>query len=162
MSRGLLLSLLVGWTMGLFAPVSALASPWDGFQATTLDGRELSAEALAGQVVLLDFWATWCAPCLGELPHLKEAYARYGQEGLEIVGVSLDQKPRRELESFLRRREVVWPQVWDGRGFSGKLARRFGVETLPRSFLVDGRGRIVATDLRGEDLLAVLEALLGG
>ncbi len=110
---------------------------------------------------MLDFWATWCAPCLGEIPDLKEAYELYGSEGLEIVGVSLDQKARREVESFLRRQEISWPQVWDGRGFSGDLARRFGVESLPRSFLVDGRGWIVATDLRGEELLAVLDALLG-
>lgn len=96
----------------------------------------------------------------------EQALSFYAQadrvDPFDVDGDGFSEVSRPELETFLRRREVVWPQVWDGRGFSGKLARRFGVETLPRSFLVDGRGRIVATDLRGEDLLAVLEALLGG
>lgn len=151
---------LLGLLALLAAPPAVAASPWTDFAATTLEGRELSAEALRGQVVLLDFWATWCVPCLSEIPYLKEAYARHRDAGLKILGVSLDQRPRREIESFLRRHEIPWPQVWDGQGFAGALARRFGVESLPRSFLVDRRGRIVATDLRGEELLAVLDALL--
>lgn len=161
------------WTLGLLGVLLAAASTargaearpvgtasWDGFEAVTLDGHRVSAESLAGRVVLLDFWATWCVPCLGEIPHLREARERFPREDLAIFGVSLDQGARREVEAFLRRHGMSWPQLWDGRGFAGDLARRFRVESLPRSFLIDREGRIVATDLRGKELLAVLEALL--
>lgn len=135
-------------------------SIWHDFEARDLDGRVWAASELEGRVVLLDFWATWCAPCLAEIPTLQQATERFGENGFLVLGISLNGGERRPLESFLRRQGIHWPQVHDGRGFEGPLARRFEVEILPRTLLVDRSGRIVGVDLRGEVLLAVLPPLL--
>ena len=144
----------------LSAPAAAAGSIWDSFTARDLDGRVWTAAELEGRVVLLDFWATWCLPCLAEIPNLKQASERFGERGFLVLGVSMDRGERRELESFLRRQAIDWPQVHDGRGVDGPLARRFGVEAVPRTILVDRAGRVVGVDLRGEVLLAALPALL--
>lgn len=139
---------------------AAGASIWETFEARDLDGRRWTAAELGGRVVLLDFWATWCAPCLAEIPSLRRATERFGDRGFLVLGVSLDRGERRDLESFLHRQGIDWPQVHDGRGVDGPLARRFRVTAVPRTFLVDRTGRIVGIDLKGEVLLAALPALL--
>lgn len=123
-----------------------------------LEGQRLN-ETLGGHVVLLDFWATWCAPCLEELPRLRDLEQRYGHRGLRIVGVSVDQKEKPELLAFLRRHRMSWPQVYDGLGLDGTLARHFEVEAVPRTLLFDRQGRLIAVDLRGEALEAALRAI---
>jgi thiol-disulfide isomerase/thioredoxin len=123
-----------------------------------LDGREWTAERLRGRVTLVDFWATWCAPCLKELPYIKQARARYSREEFEVLGVSFDATDRRTFVSWLNRQRVTWPQVFDGRGRRGDAAREFRVTAVPTSFLVDPSGRIVARNLRGQRLLAAIEA----
>ena len=133
---------------------------FSSFEARDLAGRLWRASDLEGRVVLLDFWATWCAPCLADVPWIRQARERFAVSRFVVIGVSLDTTDRRTLTAWLNRQRVDWPQLWDDRGFDGRLARRFGVETLPRSILFDARGRAVATDLRGEQLLARLTKLL--
>lgn len=135
-------------------------SIWAGIEIVDIEGRRYTTGDLEGRVVLLDFWATWCAPCLDEIPILMRARERHSEQDLLLIGISLDQAPRRDLLGFLRRQQISWPQVHDGRGLNGDLARRFRVEAVPRSVLVDARGNVVALDLRGEVLLAALEGLL--
>jgi thiol-disulfide isomerase/thioredoxin len=130
------------------------------FDARDLAGRRWRAADLAGRVVLLDFWATWCAPCLADVPYLRRARERFPENQFTIIGVSLDTADRRTLAAWLNRQRVDWPQIWDDRGFDGPLARQFRVESLPRSVLFDPRGRAVATDIRGERLLPLLQKLL--
>jgi thiol-disulfide isomerase/thioredoxin len=137
------------------------AAPLPELPLTTVDGMVLEPSALADRVVLIEFWATWCAPCLARMPELEQAWERHREAGFMVVGVSLDRAHRRQLVAFLRRHGIDWPQLWDGRGFEGAMARRFGVEAVPRSFLFDRRGRLVAADLDGEALEAVVPALLG-
>ena len=141
-------------------PAEGAGSVWKGFVARDLEGRTWSAAELEGKVVLLDFWATWCAPCLAALPTLREASERFGANGFLVLGVSMNRIDRRALTSFLRRQEIEWPQLHDGRGLRGPLARRFGVEYVPRTFLIDRSGRVVGLDLEGEVLLAALPPLL--
>lgn len=119
---------------------------------STLDGRPLSRDDLRGRVVLVDVWATWCAPCLAEMPTLKQLHAAHG-DNLRIIGVSVDSLPRRDLRQWLARRDITWPQLFDGRGLRGPLATRLNIESLPRSFLFDAAGRLVATDLRADALV---------
>jgi thiol-disulfide isomerase/thioredoxin len=86
------------------------------FDGVDLDGKRWTWEAMRGQVVLIDFWSTWCGPCIGELPHLKEAYEAYHDQGFEIVGVSLDGPDRKRFERECSEHEIVWPQIYDGEG----------------------------------------------
>jgi thiol-disulfide isomerase/thioredoxin len=146
-------------TLLLSLPAAA-QSVWHDLSARTLDGRVFEAPDLRGRVVLLDFWATWCAPCLEELPTLETAYRKYSAEDFVLIGVSMDQGSRRTLTSWLRRHEVEWPQLHDGRGFDGEWARKFGVEAVPRSVVIDREGKIIALDLRGPVLLTALRDLL--
>ena len=126
----------------------------------TFEGEELAAKDLLGRIVLVDFWATWCAPCLEELPNLRRIHEELASRGVLILGVSVDQtSDRAQLRTWLRRNEIEWPQVWDNRGVDGQLAKRFGVEAVPRTVVIDRAGRMVAVDLRGDALYTVLRDL---
>jgi len=128
--------------------------------AVALDGRRVSLADLRGKVVLIDFWATWCRPCVQEIPHVREAYERYNAEGFEVIGVSLDRQ-RQDLESFIARQRLAWPQILEAenRG-AGQPSSVYGVRAIPHTVLVGRDGRIVATDLRGSSLSsAVAKAL---
>lgn len=126
---------------------------------TTLAGKTLTRDALRGRVVLVDVWATWCAPCLAEMPTLKRLQATHADD-LLIVGVNVDSLPRRDLRQWLARKDITWAQLFDGRGVNGPLASQLNVEFLPRSFLYDEDGRLVATDLRGETLVRAVSVLV--
>ncbi len=143
------------------ADLEALTRAFGSFDARDMSGRQWRAADLKGRVVLLDFWATWCAPCLADVPWIRRARARFPESRFVVIGVSLDTTDRRTIRSWLNRQRVDWPQVWDDRGFDGSLSRRFGVEALPRSILIDGTGRAAAAGLRGEPLLRAIAALIG-
>jgi thiol-disulfide isomerase/thioredoxin len=138
----------------------APAAPTPAWTATDIDGRPLSSTLLRGRVVLVDFWATWCAPCLAELPRLQQLHRAYADRGLTIVGVSLDRSSTRDFRSWLQRQGVRWPQVREGFGYDGPLTRLFGVETLPASFLFDADGRLLAARRQGGSLDADVRALM--
>lgn len=138
------------------SPLDALTSTG---RITTLNGTVLSTRDLHGRVVLVDVWATWCAPCLAEMPTLKRLHEIHG-DALRIVGVNVDSLPRRDLRQWLARKDITWPQLFDGRGLRGPLSARLKVDSLPRSFLYDATGRLVATDLRGEALDRAVRALV--
>lgn len=138
------------------SPLGALTSTG---RITTLNGDVLSATDLEGRVVLLDVWATWCAPCLAEMPTLKRLHDTHPST-LRIVGVNVDSLPRRDLRQWLARKNITWPQLFDGRGLRGPLSTRLKVDSLPRSFLYAADGRLIATDLRGETLTRTVNTLV--
>ena len=94
-----------------YLPMVGKPTPPLKFKA--LDGREVDLEKLRGKVVLLDFWATWCPPCLEAIPNVRAAYERFNKEGFEIVGVSFD-ADRQRLEDVVKRENIKWPQYFDG------------------------------------------------
>ncbi len=104
-----------------------------------MDGRAVDLAALRGKVVLVSFWASWCAPCRKELPILKALHEAHREAGLELVGISLD-KRKEELRYLLEKEGVTWPQHFDGRGLENELAARFALEEIPALWLVDRKG----------------------
>jgi thiol-disulfide isomerase/thioredoxin len=125
---------------------------------TAVDGREVDVSKMKGKVVLIDFWATWCGPCVGEIPHVKETYDKNHSKGFEIVGVSLDQE-KGSLTEFVSSHGMAWPQYFDGQGWDNKFAGQFGITSIPAMWLIDKKGNL--RDLRARsDLSGKVEKLL--
>lgn len=107
---------------------------------TALDGRKVDFAELRGEVVLLDFWATWCKPCREATPYLARLHRRMDGKPFVLVGVSAD-GDRAALDAYLAEEEVPWPQIWDG---SRQLTRAFGVDSWPSYIVLDHEGRPVS------------------
>jgi len=121
------------------------------FEEKDLDGKSLSVAKYKGKVVLVDFWATWCGPCVRELPNVLKAYEKHHEKGFEIIGISLDQD-KSKLTTFIESKGMKWPQYFDGKGWQNKLAGVYGVNSIPATYLLDVEGKIIAKNLRGDDL----------
>jgi thiol-disulfide isomerase/thioredoxin len=129
---------------------------------TSLQGEKFDLAKLKDKVVLVDFWATWCGPCIAELPNVQKAYADYHDKGFEIVGISLDRAADREkLEKFIKEKKMPWPQAFDGEGWGNAIAKKYGITSIPATFLVGKDGKIVETNLRGAALGAAVGKHLG-
>jgi thiol-disulfide isomerase/thioredoxin len=125
---------------------------------TAVDGREVDVSKMKGKVVLIDFWATWCGPCVAEFPHVKEAFEKNHPKGFEIVGVSLDQE-KESLTQFVSGHNMAWPQYFDGQGWDNKLAGQFGITSIPAMWLIDKKGNLRDLHARS-DLSGKVEKLL--
>jgi peroxiredoxin len=108
------------------------------FAITTTNGTRLSMDDLAGKVVLIDFWATWCAPCREALPHMREIAKKFQGQPLVVLSVSLD-SDEEKWKDFVAKNDMTWPQYRDG-GFSGTIAKMFAVEAIPHTFTIDADG----------------------
>ena len=146
--------------IGLYGAMTSKAPPSDpdDLTFTAVDGSTVDLTSLRGKVVLLDFWATWCGPCRGEVPNVVAAYNKYHSQGFEVVGISLDQD-RDSLNQFTASNGMVWPQYFDGQGWDNDLAQRFDIRSIPQMWLLDRQGRIVTKDGRS-DLDGQVAALL--
>lgn len=120
------------------------------FTAKDLNGKPLSLAQYKGKVVLVDFWATWCGPCVGELPNVKAAYKKYHAQGFDVVGISLDMNPGK-VKSFIAQEKMPWRQVWDGY-WSGPLAKTFNIKAIPATLILDRQGRVSAINARDTSL----------
>jgi len=138
------------------------------FEATTTEGKTIRMpDDYKGKVVLLDFWATWCVPCVAEIPNVASAYEKYHGRGLEVLSVSLDWENTGEaLTRFTRKHGMTWPQIYDGKGEYTPLSRRFSIlggAGIPFALLVDGdTGQVIAAgkNTRGPSLAPAIEAAL--
>jgi thiol-disulfide isomerase/thioredoxin len=116
-----------------------------------VDDREVDISKLKGKVVLIDFWATWCGPCVAELPNVKKAYEELHDQGFEIVGVSFDEDCD-TLTKFVAKNKMAWPQFCDGGGWKNAINKEFGINAIPAMYLVDKKG--VLRDMNARDNLA--------
>ena len=129
---------------------------------TDLNGKEVDLAQMKGKVVLVDFWATWCGPCIAELPNVLKAYEEYNDKGFEIIGISLDNaKDEEKLKDFVKDRNMSWAHAFDGKGWGNSLAKKFGITSIPATFLIGKDGKVASSNLRGPALSKAVKKELG-
>lgn len=134
-----------------FSSITAAASPkilsaltdWSAFEAVDTSGTTWKTAELRGQVVLIVYWATWCGPCVAELPAINDLAKEFQGQGLKVLGVNLDEGNPEKWADWLQRHHVDWPQVHDGKGWESPLVRVYRVENLPFHLLLDREGNVV-------------------
>ena len=129
-----------------------IGKPALDFKVVDLNGQALSLEKYKGKIILLDFWATWCPPCIEQMPHLKQTYAKFKNQGFIIIGISLD-RGLEPLKTFVSEENITWPQHFDN---GGHIAQMYSITHIPTTFLIDGKGIIQAVNLKGNALEAAI------
>lgn len=126
--------------------VGALGQPLE-ISFTAADGRKVEIQKMKGKVVLIDFWAAWCGPCIASLPEVVKLYSEYHEQGLEIVGINMD-KHQAQMEQVVSRFKMPWPQYYDGQGWGNKFALEYNVSSIPQLWLVDKKGILRTMEAR--------------
>jgi peroxiredoxin len=133
------------------------------FSQPDVNGKMVKLSDYRGKYVLIDFWASWCAPCRRENPNLVKAYDKYRSKGFEILGVSLDKAAdKAKWIKAIADDQLTWTQVGDMKGWENEAAVNYEVKAIPMNFLIDPSGKIIAKELRGEALDAKLKQLFEG
>ena len=140
---------------------SALAVNFTNFSGPGVDGKTVSTADYKGKVVLVDFWASWCVPCVQEMPAIVKIYNEYKSKGFEIVGVSVDYTNKLErVQKAVKKLKITWPVIYDGKCWSTKGVVANNVSQIPMTYLIDKKGNARYAGLRGEKLhTAIIELI---
>jgi outer membrane lipoprotein-sorting protein/peroxiredoxin len=137
----------------------AIGKEAPGVVGKDLSGKTVSLKDYRGKVVLLDFWATWCGPCLVELPHIQAAYRKYHEQGFDVLGVSLDQQ-KGKLSKFIEQKKMPWTQLFDGQMWDSAMLTNYNIQGIPFAVLIDREGKIAAINPKSLLLDAAIEKAL--
>ncbi len=134
--------------------VDGIGKPFEISFTDAITGKTVDSNSLKGKVVVVDFWATWCGPCVAEMPHMKELYDQYKDKGVEFVGISLDQPEDKggldALKEFVAEHEIAWPQYYQGNFWQSEFSSSWGINSIPALFVVDHEGKLHSTSARGK------------
>lgn len=138
--------------------LSLIGKPAPELKGKDWEGKQIDLKEYRGKVLLIDFWATNCGPCLQEMPNVLQCYTKFNPQGFEVLAVSFDEV-KEQAESLIKRAKIPWRQAMNETE-SGELSTPYYVPTIPAMYLVDQEGNIAFVDLRGEDLRKAVEKLL--
>ena len=144
----------------------AIGKPFELEFTEAIKGTTINMKDLKGKVVVIDFWATWCGPCIAEIPNMKKIYAEYKDKGVEFIGVSLDLPKDKggldKLKDYVAKNDVQWPQYYQGNYWQSEFSAGWGIDSIPCVFMVDQEGNLYSIEARGKLETMIPELLKKG
>lgn len=140
---------------GMLRQSEGIGKPFELSFTDAISGKQIDVQKdLKGKIVLIDFWATWCGPCVAEMPEMKKTYEQYKAKGVEFIGVSLDEPETSggltKLKAFVKDNQIPWPQYYQGKQWESEFSRGWGITGIPANFLIDADGKLANTQARGK------------
>ena len=145
---------------GIAANYDIIGSEPKAMGQNDIAGKAIDLAEYKGKVLLIDFWATWCGPCMAELPNVIAAYDKFHGQGFEILGISFDED-REAFDKCVADRKMTWRHHYDGKGWKNEIGQAYGISSIPATYLIGKDGKVVAVGLRGDALEKQLTKLLG-
>jgi thiol-disulfide isomerase/thioredoxin len=147
-------SQFAGMIKGARKQKESIGKPFELEFSEATKGTTVAMKDLKGKVVVIDFWATWCGPCIAEMPNMKKLYAEYKDKGVEFIGVSLDQPKEQggldKLKDYVAKNDIQWPQYYQGNYWNSDFSKGWGINSIPCVFIVDADGNLYSVEARGK------------